>query len=305
VTGAVGLDRPAIARLDRYARTGGAVVVALDERPSGAVLALMPGPTAGRRQALDPVTVGGRLQAAELVSFTGGPGDAVLAAWDGAPPGQEAVIVLRPTGHGTVVVSGALDAWRWRGEGGGFDRFWQETVVRAARLSAPPLAADWAADAAGGRLRVSSREGLIAGTWPTVRLQRTCGDASAALPAIAAAVPGRWFVEARGLVAGCIITATSGGERIDRPWPGVPTVPLAAPAPGAIATLAAISGGSHLDAADSVAAVNAIAALVDAADRGPAVPRPWHPMRAWWWFVPCVTGLGLEWWRRRRDAVRP
>ena len=135
-------------------------------------------------------------------------------------------------------------------------------------------------------------------------MQRTCGGASAALPAIATAVPGRWFAEARGLLTGCIITATSGGERIERRWPGVPTVPLAAPAPGAIATLAAISGGSYLDATDGDAAV-AIAALVDAADRGPAVPRTWHPMRAWWWFVPFVVGLGLEWWRRRRDAVRP
>ncbi len=135
----------------------------------------MPGPTAGQRRALDPVTIGDRLQSAELVSFTGGPGDAVLAAWDGAPAGQEAVIVQRPTGRGTVVVSGALDAWRWRGDAGGFDRFWQETVVRAARLSAPPLAAAWTADLGNGRLRLSSREGLIAGTWPTVRLQRTCG----------------------------------------------------------------------------------------------------------------------------------
>jgi hypothetical protein len=302
VTGAAALDTRAIARLDRYARTGGAVVVALDEPPSGPLLALMPGPTAGQRRAVDPVTVGDRLQSAELVSFTGGPGDAVLAAWDGAPTGQEAVIVQRPAGRGTIVVSGALDAWRWRGDAGGFDRFWQETVVRAARLSAPPLAAAWAADLANRQLRLSSREGVVAGTWPAVTLQRTCGGSPAAMPAIAAAEPGNWFVDPRGLVAGCTVAATLGGDRIETPWPGAPTLPLVAPTPGALATLAAASGGSILDAADSI---DAIAALVDAADRGPAVPRQWHPMRAWWWFVPFVAALGLEWWRRRRDAVRP
>ena len=75
------------------------------------------------------------------------------------------------------------------------------------------------------------------------------------MPATAAAVPGTWFVDPRGLVAGCTVAATSGGDRIETPWPGAPTLPLAAPAPGAIATLAAVSGGSYLDAADSVAAI--------------------------------------------------
>jgi hypothetical protein len=64
VTGANALDSASVGRLERFARGGGVIVVALDEDPAGPVRDLLPAALAVRRRALDPVLVGGVIRAA-------------------------------------------------------------------------------------------------------------------------------------------------------------------------------------------------------------------------------------------------
>ena len=295
VSGAAALEAaPGRPRLDRYAQAGGAVVVALDEPPVGAVQALMPGPSAGQRRELDAVPLGDSLRAAELVSFADRSGDAVLASWDGGPPGQRAVIVERRTGRGRVVVSGALDGWRWRDGAEGFDRFWQGLVVRAARASSPPLGVSWASGRAGLRLLVSSRRGIADGVWPALGLTRRCGEVTTPVSAVEGPVPGTWLADVPGIDDGCRLRAESGADQVETSWPGLPSLPPSPPSAHALETLAMVTGGTVM-----AAAADALATIVAQADR-PRVTVPWHPMREWAWFVPFVAVLGAEWWLRRR-----
>ena len=294
VTGANALDGAAVATLEQFARGGGVVVVALDEDPVGPVRALLPGVPTGRRRALDPVMVGGVFRAAELVSFAAGAGAIPLARWDDGPDGG-GVVMERPTGHGRVVVSGALDAWRWRDQVSGFDRFWQDVVVRSARVAAPPLGVSWRASVGASDVQVVSRDGATAGTWPPLRLHLICAGAVTPLAPIEAAAPGTWTARVPPQAAGCTVEGAVGEASVATAWPGVATVPAAAPAADALERIAAASGGAVVDI-DEVEST--VVALVAAAP-SPLVPEVWHPMRAWWWFVPFTAALAVEWWRRR------
>jgi hypothetical protein len=294
VAGANALDGAAVARLAQFARGGGAVIVALDEDPAGPMRALLPGVPTGRRRALDPVMVGGVFRAAELVSFAAGAGAIPLARWDDGPDGG-GVVMERPTGHGRVVVSGALDAWRWRDEASGFDRFWQTVVVRSARAAAPPLGVSWRAGAGATDLEIVSRGGAMAGTWPPLRLHAICAGIVTPLAPVEASAPGTWTARVPPQAAGCTVEGAVGEASVATAWPGVATVPAAAPAADALERIAAASGGAVVDL-DEVEST--VVALVAAAP-SPLVPEVWHPMRSWWWFVPFTAALAVEWWRRR------
>jgi hypothetical protein len=116
---------------------------------------------------------------------------------------------------------------------------------------------------------------------------------------VESAAPGVWLTAAGGLGPGCRAIAESGGVRVTPAWPGRPSLPQRPPALDELVALAAVSGGTRLDAAT---AARDVAALVDR--RLPVAPVPfrWHPMRARWWFIPFVAVLGLEWWRRRQQG---
>ena len=58
-------------------------------------------------------------------------------------PGVDAapVIVSMPRGDGRLLLSGAMDAWRFRAaDNGAFDRFWQSTIAGLALAVPPPIA---------------------------------------------------------------------------------------------------------------------------------------------------------------------
>src|SRR6185436_1201745 len=92
------------------------------------------------------------IQAAELVTFAGArvpgatepgaavpgatvPGATVLARVAGS---NEPVVCLIPYGAGRILVSGALDAWRYRADkDSAFDRFWRSAIAGVA-LATPP-----------------------------------------------------------------------------------------------------------------------------------------------------------------------
>ena len=295
VTGANALDAASVGRLEAFARGGGVVIVALDEDPVGPVQRLMPGAPAGRRRALDPVLVGGLIRAAELVSFADSPGAVPIARWPDDADGP-AVVVERPMGRGRVVVSGTLDAWRWRDGGQGFERFWQDVVGRAARAAVPALGASWARGPDGSELQVVSRDGVIAGTWPSLRVSTVCHGVRTPLLPQETGSPGTWTAAVPHATGGCVVEVATASSAVSTPWPGGATVPAAPPDADTLDRIAAASGGE----------VAPIEMLVDhvatrmAQSAAPLVPVPWHPMRAWWWFVPFTAALGVEWWLRRR-----
>lgn len=294
VTGANALDGAAVATLEQFARSGGAVVVALDEDPAGPVRALLPGVPNGRRRALDPLMVGGVIRAAELVSFAAGPGARPLAQWADGPEGGS-VVMERPTGHGQVVVSGALDAWRWRDDASGFDRFWQDVVVRSARAAVPPLGVSWRAAVGASDVQVVSRDGARTGTWPPLRLQMACAGTVTALAPVEAAAPGTWTARVPPQGAGCTVEAAAVEASATSAWPGLATVPAAAPDADMLERLTSASGGAVV----AIDAVESTVVALAAAAPGQVIPEAWHPMRAWWWFVPFTAALAVEWWRRR------
>ena len=80
------------------------------------------------------------LQASELLVLRAlPPGSDVVArvpGSDGSP-----VIVSMPRGDGRLLLSGAMDAWRFRAaDNGAFDRFWQSTIAGLALAVPPPIA---------------------------------------------------------------------------------------------------------------------------------------------------------------------
>ena len=79
-------------------------------------------------------------QASELLVLRSlAPGTDVIAripGGDGSP-----VIVSMPRGGGRLLLSGAMDAWRFRAaDNRAFDRFWQATIASLALASPPPIA---------------------------------------------------------------------------------------------------------------------------------------------------------------------
>jgi hypothetical protein len=298
VTGANALDSASVGRLERFARGGGVIVVALDEDPAGPVRDLLPAALAVRRRALDPVLVGGVIRAAELIGFADSPGAVPIARWPD-DPGGAAVVVERPIGRGRVVVSGTLDAWRWRDGGHAFDRFWQNVVVRATRAAVPALGLSWTSGHGGSTVRVVSRDGVIAGTWPELRLAAVCDGVRTPLAPQETASTGTWIAAVPHATDGCVIEAATASAAVSIAWPGMATVPAAAPEADRLDRIASASGGEVLPLD---ALVDRVAMLASTSAR-PLVPAPWHPMRAWWWFVPFTAALGVEWWLRRRRGM--
>ena len=290
VGGAERLGATAVGRLERYVRGGGAVIVALDDAPSGPITRLLPEVAGDVRRSLAPIAISSGWRAGEVQPFAPRDGDVALATIDGR--GGVDVVVERPLGRGRVVVSGALDGWRWRDDG--FDRFWTDTVVRLARASGPPAAvrplpAGVGRD--GGRFAVVQRGVADGASWPAIAM-----PASSSLRARPSPSGGAWIVDVATGTAPLPLDVAVGDRRASAAWHGATTIPAAPPSWPRLERLAVVSGGRVIAGAD---AVTAMAAAVDAVRPRP-VPVTWYPMRAWWWFVPVALALGVDWWRRRR-----
>ena len=126
--------------IERFVRVRGGTVVLLPERaPSGSVARLFAGEWTERLTS-EPQSVG-PLQATELLVYPPEGGHHSVMAHAGEMP----VIVAIPTGAGRIIVSGAMDAWRYRDDDGGpstplrasaFDRFWRSLVAEGAAAGA-------------------------------------------------------------------------------------------------------------------------------------------------------------------------
>jgi hypothetical protein len=286
--------------LDRFvARRGGSLIVLADERPAGAALRLLPRivneGSSSQPEALGP------LRASEWLTFESGAGVSTIAAIDKQP-----VIVARAVGRGHVIVSGALDAWRYRQASSDFDTFWTALVWDASAIAGPRLRVDT------DRLLARPGEEIAV----TVELQTMSADLSGAdVAAMSYAQCGdeRHFVrlwpEARpGTFKGTL--------RIDQP--GTCTLR---------ASVDEVAGNTsvtirdelrrveqHTDQLEAMAAAHAapfatsgdeeeLFASIRARLKGERHATEYWPMRSALWLLPFALCAGAEWWLRRRSGL--
>jgi hypothetical protein len=243
------------------------------------------------------------LDASELLTFARGAVTRVLAATGSQVP----VVTAAPVGVGQIVVSGALDAWRFRANSdAGFDRFWPALVAGLA-ASVPPavdVAVVPAIVAPGGNARIQVRvnraaAGLAANS--ELRVAATVGGDTVRLwpdatpdtfhgSLVAPAAPGNGRV---------VVTATNGATGTAR-YVVAPHARAATTADPPLSLLAESHGGSHFSASD----VNGLMGKLRQDVPTATIRAERRPMRSLWWFAPFAVCLGGEWWLRRRRGLR-
>lgn len=302
VGGPEGLGAGDVALLEQFVRVrGGTLILLPDRTPSGAAARLFAGRWTEHLEAsASPI---GPLRASETIRLAAAsPVDVVLGSIMGSP-----AIVLSPAGHGRVVISGAMDAWRYRdAESGAFDRFWRSVVLESAAASAPlrlELAGAIAAPGTTVPFTVRYRQ-MTAATSAPLTATASCGDRIGHTIRL-------WPKGAAGVFAGQVPIEGTEPCEVGVAVDGGPAVAGGiAVTSGATASVSAVmsklarhatsTGGVVSDAGAEGTVVAALAAAAPPT----ASRQPGHPMRSPWWMFPFVTCLGVEWWLRRRAGLR-
>jgi hypothetical protein len=244
-----GADVDALSAFAR--RRGGAVIFLPDRRPSGRYLDLMPGwtfdevlvdrpldvvedrdgamkPPSGEPPKAAPGTPASpppvsALKASELALASADVSAADGIAFARVQKGTRPAILSRRLGAGRVIVSGALDAWRYRAaEEDAFDRFWFSLIATAAMAAPPRLALEVEPEIAAPGETVAVRA-RIRGTEfdplaPTLRLPavgaRIVGPGGVATPIRLwpSAEPGAFEARVRAPTDGRYVIEASAGD---------------------------------------------------------------------------------------------
>ena len=297
-----GLSSSDVTLLERFVRERGGTLILLPDRALfGAATRLFSGRWTEHLEA--SASPAGVLRASETLRLSAAsPFDLVLGAVKGSP-----VIVLSPTGHGRIVVSGAMDAWRYRDtDGGVFDRFWRSLVLESAAASAS--------------LRLEFEQPIAAPDTDlpfVIRHRRMDPSASSTITATAACgnraaqVVRVWPEGDAGVFAGTVSIEGSEPCHLRVTVNDGPTaVGGVAVTTGATRSVSAVrsklvrsalrtGGGVALAGEERKVAAALMAGMPERARRAPV-----HPMRSPWWMFPFVTCLGVEWWLRRRSGLR-
>ena len=308
-----------VAALDWFMRDrGGSVVLILDDFAPAAAPALARLVGAGewkRRSGGDPVL-------AKRTDALGESLRAIEMTWPARlPEGAEAIAVTNVSsrsdsarhpvvwgvqaGAGHLVVSGALDAWRFRDASrSSFEMFWRALLSEEAARAVPGVEVELAPSVAAPGEMLNATVRLRAGArWNGGRL--AVGAHARLRDARGATVPiriwpgagvGTFVATFRAPVTpGDYELMVSSGPRTA----GAPLVVSTDPRPPhalareALAAFATSTGGAVLDGRD-------IAGTIRAALKPVEMREPWHPMRNPWWIVPFALLLSAEWWSRRR-----
>jgi hypothetical protein len=308
-----GLDRlPAedASMLARFMRErGGAVVLLPDSRADlQSVSRWLPVPTAlevlleqPARLTVDPPLAA--IQASELLTFERGPAMRVLAS-NGS---NLLIITVAPAGAGQLVVSGALDAWRFRAnDHDAFDRFWQTTIASVAASVRPAIDVDVTPPI------------VAPGETATilVRVRRSTlnvlPDADLSISAVlAAGEPVRLWpgdepdtfqgtFSAPSAVGAHRVTVKADNSEGTGSFLVASDARVARPAGPALSLLSASRGGQDVAAADLRSLTQTLRHQIAA----PSVRIEQRPMRSPWWLAPFVACLGGEWSLRRRRGSR-
>jgi len=333
-----GLDRLTVSdrdRLDLFVRErGGSLVLLPDARPgiapwtewlSGATTreALLERPSV---LAVTPPLPA--LQASELMTFVSArvPGARVLGAVvpgatvpDATVPGAtvlarvagsgEPVICLIPHGAGRILVSGALDAWRYRADkDSAFDRFWRSAIAGVALATPPAVDVEivpavarpgesvrvvarvhrTALAAGGGPLQVSARldSSDPVRLWPDAEADVFSGSFTAGLPGVQKVTVSAAAAAPEAATGSAVMAVDPSARRADRPVP--------------LSLLATSRGGIDV----SPDRLGDLETYLRREVSAPAARATVHPMRSGWWIVPFASCLSAEWWLRRRRGLR-
>jgi hypothetical protein len=310
-----GLDHLAAAdakTLERFmTERGGSVALVPDAQLGGAAVLDLAGSVASRETLLEHsstlagVTVLPRLDASEVLQFHDlSPLATVLARSGG---GGDPVVWTSSRGAGVLLVSGAMDAWRYRADPGvEFDRFWQSVVSGLALAARPAVDVDVtpARIAAGERVHVVARvrgmEAVRLGDTLAVSARMGPADAMAPLrlwPAAAQGVFEGWF-NAPSVPAQVIVTVAdnlaSGAALVS-----VDDATHEADGPP-LSLLASTRGGVDTASGDLAAVERHLRETL----AGQPASANRHPMRSVLWVWPFAACLSGEWWLRRRRGLR-
>jgi hypothetical protein len=314
-----GLDRLTVSdrdRIDWFVRErGGSLVLLPDARPGIAPWTEWLSGATTREALLERPSVLAvapplpALQASELLTFTGAtvPGATVLARVAGS---NEPVVCLIPYGAGRILVSGALDAWRYRADKeSAFDRFWRSAVAGVALATPPAVDVEIAPAVArpGEAVRVVARvhrSALAAGA--TGPLQVSAGlDSGEPVRLRPEAEPdvfsgsfaaGHFGVQRITVSAGADGAEGSTGSAVMAVDPSARRTERLVP----LSLLATSRGGIDVSP-DRLADLEAYLRREISA---PPARATTHPMRSGWWVVPFAACLSAEWWLRRRKGLR-
>ncbi|MEO7156771.1 MAG: hypothetical protein ABI039_04365, partial [Vicinamibacterales bacterium] len=290
-----------VALLEQFVRVRGGTLVLLPERrETGQAARLIGGPWT-EHLTTTPERVG-PLHATEVLRSD----DVTMASTILARSGSSASIVETPAGNGRIIVSGAMDAWRYRDlDAGGFDRFWRSLVAQgAAAGEGLQLRFAHALETAGSRARFTLRDRHMrppsivdasalfrcgSGIAQAVRLwpSGTLGEFGGEIPLAGA---GSCSVEATIAdrhVTGSVAVA----ERAMR---------ATGPTLESLVRRVGAAGGSIGVAGD----VSSVSRAISASPLSVSSVVSSHPWRAWWWMIPFAGSLSLEWWLRRRGGLR-
>jgi hypothetical protein len=294
---------------------GGTVLLLPDRRPSGPIAALIPA------SGFDEV-----LHSSPVVIEAAGQGRGLRASEFAVPrhparslqalatlPDGKIVIGAWPIGAGTLIVSGALDAWRYRGsDSDRFATFWRAAIAGAARMAPPAVSVELHPNAArpGTPVRVLARvrrtaferaPGVL--RMPSIRAEALSDAGDRRSPEFIrlwpASEPGLFhgeFVPAEARRYNVLVRA-GGAEGAAMLLPGDATargVDLAE------ATLVSAATGGVIASADR------LAPLVDRlrSHERRSIAATMYPMRSAWWMFPFTIGLCIEWTLRRRRGDR-
>ena len=307
-----------VSGLDAFMRRrGGSVVLLLDRRAQGPYERLIGAPLASDSGARPVSVVAGGdttgLRASEIVyprrPLPGASPVAVIAHARADSMNGRAALWRTPIGAGRVIVSGALDAWRFRDETlSAFDHFWQVAVADAASAAPEPVEVRVSRPVAraGDRVEVNvvvRDAALSASPTPRAALSASlvADSLNTAVRFWPSGAPGEFRGEVRAPRAGVYrVVVTSDGARGEAPL--VARADAARPTPDDRDLIDAWVAARRGRAIASSQLGELPPALIDAI-RPVARAEVWHPMRSPWWILPFALLLSAEWWARRRRGL--
>jgi hypothetical protein len=223
----------------------------------------------------------------------------------------EAVVTVTPHGAGRLLVSGALDAWRYRAENeGAFDRFWRSAIAGLALATPAPVDVEITpailppgetarvvahihrsalGAAVSGPLRVSARldTGEPLRLWPEAGADVFGGSFVVSGPPLRRVTVSAGEAEAPGASGSALVAIDPLARRAE---------PIALP----LEMLAVSRGGINVTPDH----LSDLEAHLRREVSAPPARTTAHPMRSGFWILPFAACLGGEWWLRRRRGLR-
>jgi hypothetical protein len=297
--------------LSRFMRERGGAVVLLPDSQADARTAArwLPVPAAAEVLLEQPARLSVEaplppIHASEMLTFLPAPILHALATNSANLP----VIGVVPVGAGQLIVSGALDAWRFRTtDRGAFDRFWQSAIVGFAGAAPPAIDVEVVppivAPGEKADVHVRVRRAALAltpGTDLRVTASLAGGDVVRLWPGDNQDAFAGSFTAPAAVGAGRITVTAASGVTGSADFMVAQDARAATPAGPPLSLLAESRGGRNFNAGEIQTLTRTLRQEIAAR----AVRAERRPMRSLWWLAPFVACLGGEWWLRRRNGRR-